>query len=447
MERQGVIGRRTRDILAAIEERDPLLRAFIHVTSELARWTADAQDAGTGGPLRGMTVAVKDCIDVAGVATTHGWGRFRANRATADAPVVARLRAAGAIVVGKANLHQFAMGATTRNADFGDCRNPWDGARVPGGSSGGSAVAVAAGMCDVALGTDTGGSIRNPSTYTGIVGLRPTHGSLPMGGILPVSPMCDTVGPMARTVGDVRLAYEVMAGLEPSGDEAEGAGAGVTGLRVGVLRGYFSRDLDPHVGAALDQVVRALEAQGARATDIDLAGASWLERALGQCVMVADAAALHRSRLERHADAYEPGVRDRLALGASRSASDYATARRVIARWRRVVARAFERFDLLVGAATTGVAPLRHAPGGLTAVSTGINHLNIPWSGAGTPVIAVPCGLHPTGLPMGIQLVARWGDETRLLDAAAIWERISGGFPTPPGLPPPAGWRHSGQMA
>jgi aspartyl-tRNA(Asn)/glutamyl-tRNA(Gln) amidotransferase subunit A len=205
--------------LGAIARLDPLLNAFVTTTEELARRDAGRLPTGPGdevtSPLAGMVVAVKDNIDVGGYVTTAGSPALLDNHATDDAVVVARVRAAGGLVVGKTLLHEFAYGATTKNRHFGACRNPWDRTRVPGGSSGGSAVAVAAGMTTAALGTDTGGSVRIPAAFTGISGLRPTHGAVSTRGVFPLGASLDTVGPMARCFADVWALFTVIRGYDP----------------------------------------------------------------------------------------------------------------------------------------------------------------------------------------------------------------------------------------
>jgi aspartyl-tRNA(Asn)/glutamyl-tRNA(Gln) amidotransferase subunit A len=413
--------------LDRIRRFDGKLRAFITVAERSARQQAARIDAGRlRGPLAGTIVAVKDCIDTAGIRTTHGSPIFADRVPATDATVVARLKRAGAILIGKTNLHEFAMGATTQNACFGSCRNPWDFSRIPGGSSGGSAVAVAAGMCDIALGTDTGGSIRNPATFTGIVGLRPTVGRISMRGVLPVSRAIDTVGPMARSVREAAEAYAVLAedrAVVPQ--ERAALRSFVRELRIGRLRGYFETDVGPNILSATHDALAVFESAGARVRDANVAGVADIEEALGLCVMVADAAAMHKTRLRRQRDRIDPGVRERLEVGLRRSAVEYARAMRVVARWRAAVERTFASFDVLIGPGTPFSAPRIDQLGALTAISTRINHLNIPWSGAGTPVLALPAGFDPAGLPIGIQLVAPWWHEARLLALGAWYQAVT----------------------
>ena len=351
--------RRLTKYLDRIRRFDAALRAFITVTERAARQDAARIDAGRRrGPLAGTIVAVKDCIDTAAIRTTHGSPIFMDRVPAADATVVARLKRAGAILIGKTNLHEFAMGATTQNACFGSCRNPWDLSRIPGGSSGGSAVAVAAGMCDIALGTDTGGSIRNPATFTGIVGLRPTLGRIPMRGVLPVSRTIDTVGPMARSVREVAQAYAVLA-KDPAVVPQEQAAlkSFVRGLRIGRLRGYFETGVDPHIVSAAHDALAVFSSAGARVRDAKVPGVADIEEALGLCVMVVDAAAVHKTRLRRQPERIDHGVRERLELGLRRSAAEYARAMQVIARWRAAVQRTFSSFDVLIAPATPFSAP------------------------------------------------------------------------------------------
>ena len=419
--------RRLTKYLDRIHRFDSRLRAFITVAERSARQQAARIDAGRRrGPLAGTIVAVKDCIDTAGIRTTHGSPLFADRIPAQDATVVARLKRAGAILIGKTNLHEFAMGATTQNACFGSCRNPWDLSRIPGGSSGGSAVAVAAGMCDIALGTDTGGSIRNPATFTGIVGLRPTAGRISMRGVLPVSRTIDTVGPMARSVREVAQAYAVLA-KDPAVVPEEGSAliGFVRGLRIGRLRGYFETGVDARILSAARDALAVFESAGARVRDAKVAGVADIEEALGLCVMVADAAAVHKTRLRLQPDRIDPGVRERLEVGLRRSAVEYRRATGVVARWRTTVERTFGTFDVLIAPATAFSAPKIGELGALTGISTRINHLNIPWSGAGTPVLALPAGFDRAGLPIGVQLIAPWRGEAGLLALGAWYQTVT----------------------
>jgi aspartyl-tRNA(Asn)/glutamyl-tRNA(Gln) amidotransferase subunit A len=413
--------------LDRIDRLDGELRAFITVTGRSARKQAAAiGSANRDRPLAGVIVAVKDCIDTAGIRTTQGSPIFADRIPAADATIVARLKRAGAILIGKTNLHEFAMGATTQNATFGSCRNPWDLSRTPGGSSGGSAVAVATGMCDIALGTDTGGSIRNPATFTGIVGLRPTIGRIPMRGVLRVSPTIDTAGPMARSVREAAQAYAVLA---KDRDAVPGAPEAlkdlVRGLRIGRLRGYFETGVDAGIVVAAHDAAAVFESAGARIGEADIPGVGDVEEALGLCIMVADAAAVHAARLRRQPERLDPGVRQRLEVGLHRSAGEYARAMRVVARWRAAVERTFASFDALMAPGTAFSAPRIDELGPLTGISTRINHLNIPWSGAGTPVLALPAGFDRAGLPIGIQLVAPWWREASLLALGAWYQTVT----------------------
>jgi aspartyl-tRNA(Asn)/glutamyl-tRNA(Gln) amidotransferase subunit A len=390
--------RRSREVIRRL---DPHLRACI-----LVRHEAD----GPGpGPLHGWTMAVKDNMDVAGTVRTDGLAPPHPPPAERDSEVVRRLHAAGAVVVAKANLEELSFGATTQNAWWGRCRNPWDVSRLPGGSSGGSAVAVACGMVDAALGTDTGGSVRNPAAFCGISGLRPSVGWIPMDGVTPLSPDYDVVGPMARAVSELRALLAVLADRRPP------ARRGLDGLRVGIPETFFYDDLDPAVTAGCDAIRAVLTAAGARLLPVGLRDAATTPDALA-ILLNAQAAETHPALLDDERIAAQ--VRDRLSLGRRASARERAAAREVAMRWERELADAFERVDILLVPTTPMPAPPIDGEHMVT-VSRQINRLTAPWSLARLPALALPCGNDAGGLPVGAQLVGPRDADWLLLDAGA----------------------------
>jgi aspartyl-tRNA(Asn)/glutamyl-tRNA(Gln) amidotransferase subunit A len=401
--------------LAAIARHDDRLRACIHVRAAPARTEARALAAAgpAGRPLYGWTVAVKDNTDVAGTVRTDGLPGPHPPAATRDAEAVRRLRAAGAIVVAKANLEELSFAATTQNRTWGRCRNPWDPERIPGGSSGGSAVAVASGFTDLALGTDTGGSIRNPASLCGITGLRPSHGAVPSAGVTPLSPDFDVVGPLARSAAELRVAFAALAGAPPP--EPVPAG-GLAGVRVGVPDAFFFDDLDPAVAAGVDGLLGALRAAGAILRPVALPGAERTPPALA-VLLNGSAARIHRAALDD--PRVDEQIKERLRLGVACSAADRDGARVVSDRWRATLAAAFAQVDVLVVPATPAPAPLIGG-GSMVVVSRGVNRNNAAWSLAGVPALALPCAPGPQGLPVGAQLVAPAGSDAALLTYGAV---------------------------
>jgi aspartyl-tRNA(Asn)/glutamyl-tRNA(Gln) amidotransferase subunit A len=448
--RQGAVAR-VEALLARIGRLNPELCAFITVTEKAALDAARACDAAAAdgrslGPLHGLVVAVKDCIDIAGTRGTWGSAFFAERIATADSVAVARLRAAGAILIGTTNLHEFAYGGTTQNPHYGSCRNAWDRKRVPGGSSGGSAVAVATGLCDVALGTDTGASIRLPAALNGIAGLRPTIGAVPNLGCMPVSPPYDVIGPMAYEVAQLARVLEVMRGYAPGDpfsrhppppgpDAAGNAEKPLSGLRIAMPRGYFRDGVDADAVAALEAAAAVLESQGAGLVDIDLPLASQAQEHLNP-IIYADAANFHRERLKRSPEMFGRAVRERLQPGLTLPAVDYARGLRWIERFRLVVQRFFDdAADVVLLPAVTGPAPLISEHEDAIAVTASLSRFFWVAPAGGLPALALPCGFSSQNLPLGLQLLGPpWSDDRLLAigrhyQAATDWHRRRPGLP------------------
>ncbi len=415
--------------LERIEARRDL-NAFISVLADAA--LADARRAAEEiargryrGPLHGVPVSVKDLVDVAGTDTTSG-SAVPPRRGVADAPVVTRLRAAGAILVGKTNLHEFAFGTTGDETAFGPVRNPLDPSRSAGGSSSGAAVAIVEGMCFGSVGTDTGGSIRIPAAACGIVGLKPTLGELSCEGIVPLSTSLDHVGPMTRTVADAAVMFEAMGGavrapLQP-----------VPGRRTfGVPVPYFCDRLEPGVRAALERTRGNLTAAGHDVADVAIAHADWTPDVYLHIVLP-EASAFHARTLESHPDRYSPGVRLRLEMGRYVLAEDYVRAMTLRARLAEAVDAALEGVDaLLLPALAITAPPLGAASvevdGAREPIRAVMLKLTQLFDITGHPAIAIPAGTAGE-LPVGMQLVGRRGRTADLLAlAAAVEPYITGG--------------------
>jgi aspartyl-tRNA(Asn)/glutamyl-tRNA(Gln) amidotransferase subunit A len=417
----------TESCLEQIDRLNPGLNAFITVTRDEALATARAADADIArgewrGPLHGIPISLKDLIDQRGVATTAGSRVPQPGEATQDAPVTAALRHAGAVLIGKTNLHEFAFGTTSDESAFGPVRHPLDRERSPGGSSGGSAVAVATGMSLASIGTDTGGSIRIPSAACGLVGLKPGAGDLSCVGIVPLSHTLDHVGPMARTVTDAAIVYRALSGhpMQPLTAPA------VDRLRIGVLREYFEEMLEPDVHAAVVRMQQRLRAAGATLVDVRLPHAPHIA-AVYLAIVFGEAAVVHAAGLERYPDHYQPGVRLRLEAARFVLAEDYLHAMRGRDAIRMDVDRALDGCDVLLAPALAIQAP----PIGAGIVSiAGTPHpvrnlmlrLTQPFNISGHPAVTVPCGRTTPGLPCAVQLIGRRGGTLPLLGAALACE-------------------------
>jgi aspartyl-tRNA(Asn)/glutamyl-tRNA(Gln) amidotransferase subunit A len=446
--------------LARIEALDGTLRAFLYVHGEAAqaearRWDQAYARGEQVPPLAGIPVAVKDVIATRGVPTTCGSRILEGWRPPYEATVMTRLREAGAILLGKTNMDEFAMGSSTENSAFGPTRNPWDPERVPGGSSGGSAAAVAAGMAPCALGTDTGGSIRQPAGLCGIVGLKPTYGRVSRYGLVAYGSSLDQIGPLTRTVEDAALLLQVLAGHDPRDatsadvpvpDYREALRAGIGGLRVGIAREGLGEGLQPGVRAAILQAVQALAELGAGLEEVTL---PTIEYALPTYYLVATAEASSNlarydgvryglrveasdivAMFSRTRDAgFGPEVKRRIMLGTYALSAGfyeafYLKAQRARTLVRRDFERAFERVDLVLLPTSPTVAfrlgervadPLQMY---LADIFT------IPVNLAGLPGVSVPCGF-AEGLPVGLQLVGRPFDEPTVLRAAAAYQEAT----------------------
>jgi AtzE family amidohydrolase len=421
--------------LRAIEARDSAINAFTAVTRERALSRARLIDAavaagGDPGPLAGVPFAVKNLFDVAGLATLAG-SRINADLAPAaiDATIVSRLEAAGAVLVGTLNMDEYAFGFTTENSHYGPTRNPHALDRIAGGSSGGSAAAVAANMVPITLGSDTNGSIRVPASYCGVWGLKPTYGRLSRAGSFPFVASLDHVGPFARDVADLAAAYDAMQGYDPCDpvcadvdriSVSDKLDAGIGDLRIARAVGYFEEHASPEV---VDAVQCAAQAVGAtRTVNIPDAG---LARAAALVITAAEGAALHRENVERRPQDFEPLIVDRLLAGCLIPAQWYLKAQRFRRRFYRQVMALFRDVDVILAPATPLPA---HAIGQETFSLRGktllarpsVGLLTQPLSFIGVPVVTAPVGVVER-LPVGMQIVAApWREQTCLRVARAL---------------------------
>jgi len=410
-------------------ERASGLHAFITLPGERARQEARRAGRrlarGESGPLLGVPIAVKDLFATRGVRTTAGSRILKDWVPLRDAAVVARLRAAGAIIFGKTNLHEFAYGVSNANPWWGVAHNPHDPTRSPGGSSGGSAIAVAAGLCAGALGSDTGGSIRVPASLCGCVGLKPTFGAIPLDGTFPLGWSLDHAGPLARTVGDAGLLLDVLTGMD-AGRRARRTST--RGLRVGVLQGPIVQKVQPRVFDQLDAAAAALRRRGLRVREVTIPEMEWTV-AIQLVTLRAEASAVHRRWMRTRPRSYGPDVRIRLQLGALVAGADYVLAQRMRGRLRAAVERTFQNVDLLLLPTTPITAPVIgdrtvRWRSGEEPVDGALVRLTAPFNLTGLPALSVPFG-RAAGLPVGVQVVVQWMDEARLLAVGRLIEELA----------------------
>lgn len=406
----------TRACLERIARLDPKLNAFITVTTDLA--LAQAREADQEfkanryrGPLHGVPVGLKDLIDVAGVATTAASRVLQSNVAAANAELVTRLQDAGAVIIGKNNLHEFAYGGSGVISAYGPALNPWDTARITGGSSSGSAAAVAAGCCYAAIGSDTAGSIRLPAAMCGVVGLKPTYGAVSLRGVVPLSPSLDHVGPITRTVGDARLVFEALR---------DGAGQASNGpVRLGIARTYFMEGVQPEIQRAFESAIASLsDLLSAKAVDMDVPVDD------NRDLQKAESYQVHRQYLA-HPEHYDPETLRRIRTGEDIAVERIVELRLALEEFRRVSLRVFDHVDVIATPTTPLVAPrLEDVQGTPELRPTEILMLRNtrPFNVLGWPAISVPCGLSSDGMPIGLQLAAAPANENMLLSVAEQFE-------------------------
>lgn len=423
----------TAECLARIEEFEPIVSAWVLVDKAGATRTAELSSRETlagklRGPLDGIPIAVKDVFDVEGFPTRAGSSLTSASCAQRDSPAVARLRAAGTIVLGKTVTTEFAC------FDPAPTRNPWNREHTPGGSSSGSAAAVALGMCFGALASQTGGSITRPAAYCGVAGIKPTFGCLSRSGVVPVSFHLDHVGVMARGVADCRILFDWMLGDDPSDPACvpppsveSGGGERDRRPKLGVLRDYFFETAVPEVARLTEEAIEKLAAAGAEVFSIEQLPGFNQVHAMHRRIMAAEAAAYHRETYAASREAYGPNLASLLEEGAAISMCEYQSALRAQQAFRHAADRALSQLDAIITPATPSPAPR-----GLS--STGDPRFNSPWSFAGVPTVSFPFTLAASGLPLSLQLVGRSWSEHRLLSVAEWCESVLGFDHAPPPL-------------
>jgi aspartyl-tRNA(Asn)/glutamyl-tRNA(Gln) amidotransferase subunit A len=438
----------TKEYLRRIERLNPRLNCFITVLADSALRAAALSEqrlrSGTPlGPLDGIPIAVKDIIYIEGVRCTAGSKILASNIAPYDAPVVKKLKGAGAILVGTTNLHEFAAGVTSENPHYGPVRNPWDVSRVAGGSSGGSAAAVAAGMAMSALGTDTAGSVRTPAALCGVLGLKPTYGRVSRLGVIPLAPSLDTVGVLSSNASDAAAFLQVIAGhekddmttVESEATDYMGAlSLPFEGARIGVVRSYLRGMTDTGVEENLSQFISKLEEIRCTAHDADLDGFDQIyDRWL--FIRRAEATAFHLGWLESSPELYGEDVRRLLELGKNVRAVDYVNALNARPSSIERFAASMKGFDFLVLPSTCIPAPPIGQPkvtikGKEVDVYSALNRLTLPFNYLGCPALSIPSGFIG-GLPLGVQIVGRLFDEAGVLRLARAYEQKFGAHPVP----------------
>ena len=432
----------TETAFSAIETWNPSTRAMLSVAEDSARETARELDQRSArgewcGLLAGMTMSLKDNIDLAGMVTTAGSRILANNMANRDAFIAARLKRAGAVIVGKANLHEWVFGPTSQSTHYGPVRNPWDTSRIPGGSSGGSGASLAAGMCVGSIGSDTGGSIRLPAAFCGVTGLRPSIGRISCRGSVPVSAWFDTLGPMARRVSDVARIFAVIAGHDPEDPISRDVPVPnvvaeldrpVDGLRLGIQRRWFFEDLDPATQLAMDAAIDTFADLGVEIVDIDLGDVERSHELLAFKVLLADAYNVHKDKLESRPKDYGRDVYTRAMLGKDVTGAEYAAALRWNEGFQQRLRVVFKDVDAILSPTIPFGAPKAETgQEGEAWFQTirDITRFTYCWSFAGVPALSVPCGFDGNGMPLAIQIAAPWFDETAALRLGHAYQAVT----------------------
>jgi aspartyl-tRNA(Asn)/glutamyl-tRNA(Gln) amidotransferase subunit A len=427
----------TRACLERIEKLNPTLNAFITVTADsaLAQARAAESEIARGewrGPLHGVPIALKDIIDTAGIRTTAASALFADRIPTEDAEVVRRLKQAGAIILGKNNLHELAYGGSSLVSHFGDVHNPWDTGSIAGGSSGGSAAAVAAGLCFAAIGTDTAGSIREPAALCGSVGLKPTYGRVSSRGVTPLSWSLDHVGPLTASVADAAIVLQAIAGYDPAdittlevpvADYVSATREGSKSLRVCVPRAYFYDDLVPEVAAAVEEALGVIKALVADVKDVTL------DVPTNRKLQSAESYAYHAENIAKAPEKYQPETLRRINSGANISAAEYISGRRELDQARRSIREVFSGVDVLITPTVPipapAIADLKKTTEALRPAELRLLRNTRPFNVWGLPAISVPCGFTQSALPIGLQIAGPHWREDLVLRLAHAYEQAT----------------------
>ena len=427
----------TSDCLARIEKLNPTLNAFITVTAEAALPQAreaerEIRQGNWRGKLHGIPIGLKDLIDTAGIRTTAASALMKDRVPFRDAQITRRLKEAGAVLLGKHNLHEFAYGGSSIVSYYGEVRNPWNRDFITGGPSGGSAAAVAAGLGFGAIGTDTAGSIREPAAQCGVVGLKPTYGRVSTRGVIPLSWSLDHVGPITRTVEDAAVILQVIAGYDaddtasvdvPVTDYVSGIRDDTRKLRVGVPRKFFYDDLDAEVASAVNQALRVLATLAGEMRELEI------EVPTDRTLQTAESFAYHKAWVETTPELYQPETLRRIKTGADITASNYIQRRRELEHVRRGIGDIFADVDVLVTPTTPipspRIAELKAHPELLRPREMLLLRNTRPVNVWGLPAISVPCGFTEVGLPIGLQIIGPHWEEARILRLAYAYEQAT----------------------
>lgn len=441
----------TQAVVDRIGRLNNKMRPFITVTADQALQKAKAAVREIAGgrrpPLQGIPISLKDLYDTKGIRTTGGSKVFADRVPNEDATVVKRLNEAGAVLVGKANMHEFAFGVTTINPHYGTARNPWDPDRISGGSSGGSASGIALSLGFGTLGSDTGGSIRIPASVCGIAGLKPTYGRCSLHGVLPLSWSLDHPGPMAQTVEDVAILLGVIAGYDPQDPYCrkvavprytDALTGNIKGIRVGVPKSYFFEHVAPEVENAVRSAMKNLEKLGARLVEVDMPTAG-LQRAIWTHIASPEAYAYHEPYIDKQGDMYGADVRGRIEAGRLLLSIDYVRAQRARSIMKDECKAVFNTADVIV-TPTLPIPPPRIdrllQPWGSEpeTAQASLTRFTRPFNLVGLPTISIPCGFTPENLPIGLQIAGKAFDESTVLRVAHAYEQDAKWFQRRPAM-------------
>jgi aspartyl-tRNA(Asn)/glutamyl-tRNA(Gln) amidotransferase subunit A len=417
-----------------IERLNPNLNAFITVLD--VGTALEAQQPPTAHPmtsaLRGIPIALKDLFDTAGIRTTIGSTFFADHVPEADAFVVEKLKQAGAIIMGKTNTHEIALGVTGNNPHYGTARNPWDTSRIPGGSSSGSAIAVATGMALGALGTDTGGSIRIPASLCGVVGFKPTFGRVSLQGVFPLSWNLDHVGPLTKCVKDAALMMQVISVYDPEdpasikmvhGDYLSHLSDEMEGRKIALGVGEYIEGAEPEVLQAVKEAAKVFSSMGCTVKEVNV---DWMRQAAlaNKTMTQSDGAAVHRNRLKEHLEMFGDDIRRRLEDGAKTTSTEYILARRTQTEVRKRCEQFFESYDLLLTPTTPIAAPTVEGHDAVEQAGR-LTRFTAPFNLTGLPALSIPCGFTEAGLPIGLQIISGAGADLKVLNAGYAYEQLT----------------------